>query len=196
MSLDPWINISIWHLTYVPFEHRHENKSCSSIAIFTVFAVFCHFHRFHSFEFLVPSFCLTFRHFLQLHIAHFFCLFWQEPPLSLVALNSTDHPNPEYQVCNICNLFLTFWMIWGSWKWSQMISHAQEQGVDIKIKSIVCSEPKLQLHSLKLSLASYSPSTLFLTFRCIWGSYKWSQMILHPPKHWAQPQNQVSSMFN
>ena len=67
--------------------------------------------------------------------------------------------------------------------------------IDTKNKSLVCSEPKLQFHSLKLSLASYSPSTIFLTFRSIWGSWKWSQMIYHGPKHWVWHQKQVCSMF-
>ena len=59
-----------------------------------------------------------------------------------------------------------------------------------KNKSLACSEPKLQFHSLKSSLASYRPSTLFLTFRWIWGSRKWSQwfpMIKggHPVRAWG-----------
>ena len=60
---------------------------------------------------------------------------------------------------------------------------------------IICSEPKLQFHSLKFSLASYCQSTMFLTFRSIWGSQKWSQMIPHAPKHWVWHQNQFYSMF-
>ena len=39
--------------------------------------------------------------------------------------------------------------------------------VNTKIKSLASSEPKLQFHSLKSFLASYSPSTLFLTSRSI-----------------------------
>ena len=31
-----------------------------------------------------------------------------------------------------------------------------------------------QLHSLKLSLASYCPSALFIAFRYLWGPWKWS----------------------
>ena len=70
----------------------------------------------------------------------------------------------------------------------------QNIGFDTNIKSLVCSEPMLQFHSLKLSLASYSPSTFFLTFRSIWGSRKWSQMIPHTQKPGVRHQNQVSRM--
>ena len=57
----------------------------------------------------------------------------------------------------------------------------------------VCSEPKLQFHSLKSSLASYCPSTLFLTSR-IWGSWKLSQLLSHTHwYHWIWYQNYVSS---
>ena len=38
-------------------------------------------------------------------------------------------------------------------------------GFDTRNKSLACSEPKLQFHSLKSSLASYSPYILFLTYR-------------------------------
>ena len=48
--------------------------------------------------------------------------------------------------------------------------------------------------SLKLSLASYYPSTLFLSFRSIWGS--WSQLITHTQKHWVWHQNQVYQSNN
>ena len=59
---------------------------------------------------------------------------------------------------------------------------------------LACSEPKFQFHSLKLSLASYYPSTLFLSFRSIWGS--WSQLITHTQKHWVWHQNQVYQSNN
>ena len=36
-----------------------------------------------------------------------------------------------------------------------------------------------------MSLASYSPWTLFLTFRTIWGSHKWSHMIPLCQKTWG-----------
>ena len=49
-----------------------------------------------------------------------------------------------------------------NWAWRQTIV-------------LACSEPKFQFHSLKLSLALYYLSTLFLSFRSIWGSWKWSQ---------------------
>ena len=70
----------------------------------------------------------------------------------------------------------------------------KNMGFDTKIKSLACSEPKLRFHSSKLSAASYSPSTLFLTFRSISGSRKWSQMIPHTQKPGVSHQNQVSSM--
>ena len=65
---------------------------------------------------------------------------------------------------------------------------------DTKIRSLACSQPNLQFHSLKLSLAVYSPSTLFLTFRSIWGSWKWPQIIFHTQKPGVRHQTQVSSM--
>ena len=68
-------------------------------------------------------------------------------------------------------------------------------GIDNKNKSPACSELKLQFHSLKSSLASYNPSTLFLTLNLILGSWKWSQMIPHTQKHTDRHQKQVSSMF-
>ena len=54
---------------------------------------------------------------------------------------------------------------------------------------------RFKFHCLKASLASYTTSTLFLTFRWVWGFWKWSQMISHGPKHGVRHQNQVSSMF-
>ena len=65
----------------------------------------------------------------------------------------------------------------------------QNMGLESKIKTLEGSEQKLQFHSLKSSLASYSPSTLFLTFRWFWDFWKWFQMIAHAQKHG------VSSMF-
>ena len=56
---------------------------------------------------------------------------------------------------------------------------AQKLTLDTKKKSLACSEPKLQFHSLKFSLACDNLSTLFLTFRSIWGSWNLSQMIPH-----------------
>ena len=42
-------------------------------------------------------------------------------------------------------------------------------GFDAKTKFVACSMPKFQFHPLKLSLASYSPSTLFLAHMTICG---------------------------
>ena len=54
-------------------------------------------------------------------------------------------------------------------KWFPM---AKKTGLEAKIKSLEDSEQNLQFHSLKWSLASYSPSTLFLTFRWVWDFWK------------------------
>ena len=57
---------------------------------------------------------------------------------------------------------------------------AQNMGLDTKINSLEGSEQKLQFHSLKSPLASYSPSTLFLTFRWVWDFWngpKWFPMV-------------------
>ena len=72
---------------------------------------------------------------------------------------------------------------------------AKHMGVDSKSKSVLSLEPKLQFYSLKSFLASYSPFTLFLTFRSIWCSWKWSQMIAHIRNPWVRHQNQLSSTF-
>ena len=64
-----------------------------------------------------------------------------------------------------------------------------DMGLEYEIKSLEDSEQNLQFHSLMLSLASYSPSTLFLTFRWVWDFLKWFQMIAHAQKPG------VSSMF-
>ena len=50
--------------------------------------------------------------------------------------------------------------------------YSKNMGLDTKIRSPACWGPKLQLHSLKLSVASYSPSILFLTVRSISASCK------------------------
>ena len=94
--------------------------------------------------------------------------------------------------------FLTFRLIWGFWKWSPVISHNPKHGV-FWTMSVACSEAelflKLGLHFWKSSLTPYSPFTLFLTFRSIWGSSKWSQMIHHIQNHWVRHPNQLYSPF-
>ena len=72
--------------------------------------------------------------------------------------------------------------------------YSKNMGLDTKIKSPACWGSKLQLHSLKLSVASYSPPTLFLTIRWISASCKWSQMIPRAQKPGVRHQNQLSSM--
>ena len=49
---------------------------------------------------------------------------------------------------------------------------AQNMGLEAKIKSLEDLEQNLQFHSLKSSLASYNPSTPFLTFRWVWDFLK------------------------
>ena len=55
--------------------------------------------------------------------------------------------------------------------------------------------PKLECHTLKSFLTSYSTCTQFLALRSIWGFWKWSQMIPYTPKHWCCHQNHVFSIF-
>ena len=92
-------------------------------------------------------------------------------------------------------LFLTSRSIWGSWNWSEMIPPTAKHWYDTKIMSQARSEQKLQFHSMRSFWASYRPSTLFLAFRSIWGSWKLSQMISHAQKHGVWHQNQGSSML-
>ena len=88
-------------------------------------------------------------------------------------------------------LFLTFWSIWGFWKWSKMILHDQKR----RTMSLACSEAELEFHFLKYFLTSYSPSTQFLAFRSIWGLWEWFQMIPHAKKPGVWHQNHVSRTF-
>ena len=55
------------------------------------------------------------------------------------------------------------------------------------------SKPKLQFHSTRSFWAFYRPSTLFLAFRSIWGSWKWSPMIPLTQRHSVWYQNCFSS---
>ena len=70
----------------------------------------------------------------------------------------------------------------------------KNMGIDTKIKSLASPQAKLEIYTLKGSWTSYRPSTLFLTFRLIWGSRPWSQLIPHTQKHVDRHQNQVSSI--
>ena len=69
-------------------------------------------------------------------------------------------------------------------------------GFDTWTMSLACSEaellPKLEFHFSKSFFTSYSLSTQFLTFRSIWGFWKWSQMMPYSPKYWVC--HHVSSM--
>ena len=75
----------------------------------------------------------------------------------------------------------------------------QNMGFDTRTMSLAHSEakllPQLQFHFLKSSFTSYSPSAAFLTFRLIWGFWKWSPVIPHNPKHGVWHQNHVCSML-
>ena len=75
---------------------------------------------------------------------------------------------------------------------SKRFPMAQNMGLEYEIKSLEYSEENLEFHSLKSSLSSYSPSTLFLTFRWVWYFWKWFQMISHGQKHGSRSQIQVS----
>ena len=97
---------------------------------------------------------------------------------------------PKYQVASRFRTKVTFSLIvvvstpWScprppttlSWGYIKMVpndsQYSKNMGLDTKIRSPACWGPKLQLHSLKLSVASYSPSTLFLTVRSISASCK------------------------
>ena len=66
-----WESVRVWECESVrvreyeservTFEHRHENKSCSACRE-RVFQFFTVFNNIQTLEFMVPSFCLTFRH--------------------------------------------------------------------------------------------------------------------------------------
>ena len=53
---------------------------------------------------------------------------------------------------------------------------------------------KVTMSLLEVTLASYSPSILFLTSRSSWGGWKWFQMISHFWKPWVWHQKQVFRM--
>ena len=57
------------------------------------------------------------------------------------------------------------------------------------------SEPKFRFHFMRSFWAFYRPSTLFLAFRSIWGSWKLSPMIPLTPKHSVWYQNCFSSII-
>ena len=75
-------------------------------------------------------------------------------------------------------------------KWFTIAKHMD---FDSKMKYLFSLKLKLQFHSLQSFLASYSPLTLFLTFRSIWGSWKWSQIIPHIQNLWVRHPNQRTS---
>ena len=122
---------------------------------------------------------------------------WHQNHVSSM-LRSWVSPQLRISLLGVLLYLLQFWafrLIWGFWKWSKMILHDQKR----RTMSLAHSEakllPKLQFHFLKSSLTSYSPSAAFLTFRLIWGFWKWSPVIPHNPKHGVWHQNHVCSML-
>ena len=77
-------------------------------------------------------------------------------------------------------------------KWLPM---PKNMALDTRTMFLACSEAELEFHSLKCSLSPYSPSTLFMAFKSIWGLWKLSQMIAYAQKHSFEHQNHVSSML-
>ena len=67
----------------------------------------------------------------------------------------------------------------------------QNQGIDTKIKSVACSEPKLQFWPIQTW--PKFPKWPFWPLRSIWGVWKWSQSISHAQILWHRHQNQVCS---
>ena len=88
---------------------------------------------------------------------------------------------------HILDLMINLWLL----KWFLI---PQNMGLDTKFVSLALSRVKLEIHSLKWSLTSYSPFSPFWTSRSIWGFWQWSQMIYHTQKPGVRHQNQVSSM--
>ena len=69
-------------------------------------------------------------------------------------------------------------------------------GIDTKMKSPACSEPKLQFRLFYLILNGRNGHKWpFWPLRSIGGVWKWSQWISHTQKPGDRHQNQVSSMF-
>ncbi len=68
----------------------------------------------------------------------------------------------------------------------------QNLGIDTKIKSLACLEPKLKFgHFILFD----RPKWPFLPLRSIQGVWKWSQWISHAQNLWDRHQNQVYGMF-
>ena len=64
-------------------------------------------------------------------------------------------------------------------------------GIDTKIKSVACSEPKLQFWPIQTW--PKFPKWPFWPLSSIWGVWKWSQSISHAQILWLRHQNQVCS---
>ena len=136
---------------------------------------------------MVPDWPIWYCHINVLHVC--------PPPINGKTLKPVRHQNRVYHSWKLnyspkrsmtsyrqCSLFLRFRSIWGFCKWFQMIPYTQKRGVE--------KNPSLYLawkssYFMKFSLTSYSPYRLFLTFRSIWGLWKWSWMIYHSKKNWG-----------
>ena len=73
----------------------------------------------------------------------------------------------------------------------------QNLGIDTKIKSLACSEPKLQIlpFSSLFWLTQNGHKWPFQPLRPIGGVWKWSQWISHAQKPGDRHQNQFSSLL-
>ena len=78
-------------------------------------------------------------------------------------------------------------------KWFLM---PQNIGFATRTMFLACSEAELEFHSLKCVVTSYSPFTLFMAFKSIWGLWKLSQMIAYAQKHSFGHQNHLSSVLS
>ena len=109
--------------------------------------------------------------------------------LNAMEIISKNFPNKNWDIIDTKNESLLC-------SKTNLKSHKKWEIIDTKNESLLCSKTNIKSHSLKSSLTSYTQYTLFLTFRLIWVSWKWSQMISHVKKHWVWRQNQVCSLFN
>ena len=132
---------------------------------------------------MVPDWPIWYCHINVLHVC--------PPPINGKTLKPVRHQNRVYHSWKLnyspkrsmtsyrqCSLFLRFRSIWGFCKWFQMIPYTQKCG--LKKTSLYLAWKSS--YSMKFYLTSYSPYRLFLTFRSIWGLWKWSRMISHSKK--------------
>ena len=79
-----------------------------------------------------------------------------------------SHEEPPYYCRNSKSNTCTFWvpLMW------------------IDLRTRTSSQSKMEIYPLMWFLTSYSPYSLFLTFRSIWVFRKWPQMISHAQQQW------------